>query len=311
MDQPGIAPERVLAVAALPDRIALLGLGLIGGSIALGLREAGYRGRIAAWTPAGRGPSEAGRRGIVVDAAASAADAIHDAGLVILAGPPLAIIGSIGDLAGPLRSALAGGATITDVGSTKTRIVAAADVAQLAFVGGHPMAGRETTGIAAATGDLFVDRPWVVMPADAASPVDIGRVEALATALGARSIRMTPDAHDDAVAAISHLPMVLAASLVETVTSGGGEESWPLARELAATGWRDMTRLARGDAAMGADILVTNTAAVTNRLRGLRRVIDSWITQLEDAGPDPAALREKLEAARAALIAGREGAGQE
>jgi prephenate dehydrogenase len=72
-----------------------------------------------------------------------------------------------------------------------------------------------------------------------------------------------------------------------------------------------MTRLARVDAAMGADILVTNTAAVTNRLRGLRRVIDSWITQLEDAGPDPEALREKLEAARAALIAGREGAGQE
>ena len=300
------ARTRASAAATLPDRIAFLGLGLIGGSIALALREAGYRGTLAAWTPAGRGPAEAKRRRVVDQVAASVQEAIDGAGLVVLAGPPLAVLAQLDDLGGPLRRGLAGGATVTDVASTKVRIVAVADRQRIPFVGGHPMAGRETTGLGAATADLFIDRPWVIVPGAAAEGEGVAAVEALATATGARPMRLTATEHDAAVAAISHLPLVLSASLVEAVAGGPGRgDLWPLAASLAAGGWRDTTRIANGDPEMGAGILATNAQPVADGLRALRDVIDGWLEQLEAAEPiDAERLRRRLEAARTALAEG-------
>ncbi|HUQ43137.1 MAG TPA: prephenate dehydrogenase/arogenate dehydrogenase family protein [Candidatus Limnocylindria bacterium] len=286
--------DRAAAAASLPDRIAFLGFGLIGGSIALAIREAGYRGWISAWTPGGRGPLEGRERGIVDDHAVAAEDAIQAAALVILAGPPLATLAAVADPRLP-----GSGALITDVASTKARIVEAANASSLRFVGGHPMAGRETTGFGSATADLFVDRPWVVVPGARASTDDAGTVDALAAATGARPIRLDAVAHDHAVAAISHLPLVLSAALVEAV-AGKGARDWPLARALAAGGWRDMSRLARGDVEMGEGILATNAAAVASRLRDVRAVVDRWIVDL-DGPPSDEALRERLQAARDAL----------
>ncbi len=292
------------AAALLPDRIAFLGLGLIGGSIALALRGAGYRGTIAAWTPQGRGPTEALDRGIIDAAAPDAEATLAGAGLVILAGPPLAIVESARWLGGSLGEAPAPGATVTDVGSTKARIVTAANEAGLVFVGGHPMAGRETTGIESATAELFLDRPWVIVPGSRAAATDIERVEALATATGARPIHLASEEHDAAVASISHLPLVLAAALVQAVAlEPAGAPSWPLARSLAASGWRDTTRLARGDPEMGAGILATNGDAVAARLRTLRGVIDRWIATLEAGDEHGRALRDELELARLAIRA--------
>jgi prephenate dehydrogenase len=202
-----------------------------------------------------------------------------------------------------MHGPLAHGATVTDVASTKASIVARASALRLPFVGGHPMAGRESSGAGASTADLFIDRQWVVVPAEQAGERDIARVESLARAVGARPIRMQPDEHDRAVAAISHLPLVVAAALVEAVAGGSG---WGTAQGLAATGWADMTRLAGGDAEMGAGILATNADAVAERLRDLRRVLDQWVAQLEggDRATDAAALRRRLAAARALLEPG-------
>jgi prephenate dehydrogenase len=304
-DRPSAAdPTRAEAAARLPSRIAFLGFGLIGGSIALALREAGSASELVAWTPDGTGPAEGRRRRLIDQAAPSAAAALDNAGLVILAGPPLAVLGALTDLAGPLNGALAEGVTITDVASTKTRVVESATARGLPFVGGHPMAGRETSGVAAATRDLFVDRPWVVVPSDSADPADVERVEALASATGARPIRMTAAEHDAAVASISHLPLVVAVALVESVVaSPAGATSWPLSRRLAATGWSDMTRLARGDPEMGAGILATNGGAVTDRLRSLRQALDAWIEVLDPArsAADASVIRDRLQAAREAL----------
>jgi len=289
---------RRAAAARLPPRVAFLGFGLIGGSIALALREAGYSGSMVAWTPRGSGPAEGVRRGFLDVAAATATGATDGAELVILAGPPLAVLDW---LAEPDRQAMAPNATVTDVASTKGRVVERADAAGLAFVGGHPMAGRETTGAASASATLFVDRPWVIVPAAGAREVDTDRVVALAGGVGARPIRMTASEHDAAVAAISHLPLVAAAALVESVAlSTGSAGDWPVARALAATGWSDMTRLARGDAEMGAGILDTNRSAVAARLRAYRDAIDAWLQTLE-GGADAAALRSRLESARDAL----------
>lgn len=297
------------AATKLPDRIAFLGFGLLGGSVALALRAAGCTARLAAWTPDGTGPAEGLRRGFLDAAPRSTTEALQGAGLVVLAGPPLAIIEMLGDLAGTQRGALAGGATITDVASTKTVIAATAEHLGLPFAGGHPMAGREMTGVASATAELFHDRPWVIVAAEGTEARHVDRVEALATAAGARPVRMGAIDHDLAVAAISHLPLVASAALVESVAADA--ERWPAARRLAASGWRDMTRLARGDADMGAGILATNARPIAGYLRAYRDALDAWLADLDALtderqpvvpGPERvAALRARLAAARATL----------
>jgi prephenate dehydrogenase len=304
-DGASIVPEpaaRADVAARLPDRIAFLGFGLIGGSIAMAIRAAGSGATISAWTPDGRGPAEGLRRGLVDEAALTAGDAVDGAGLVVLAAPPLAVVGLLEELAGSLHSRLDAAATITDVSSTKALVVGRADALGLPFVGGHPMAGRETSGVGAASADLFVDRPWVICPADGTDASHVERVESLAVATGARPIRMRAEEHDVAVASISHLPLVVAAAMAESVAGPSvGGSTWPLARRLAATGWADMTRLARGDPEMGAGILATNAGAVTDQLRALREALDTWIVLLEAEGTPAPPLRGRLGAAREAL----------
>jgi prephenate dehydrogenase len=300
---------RATAIARLPDRIAFLGFGLIGGSVAMALRDAGSRAHLAAWTPSGAGPAEGDRRGLLDSKPATARDALDGAGLVILAGPPLAILETLGDLAGSLRNALADGATVTDVASTKALIAATAADLGLPFVGGHPMAGRETTGVASASADLFHDRPWVVVASEDAVAEHVERVEALATATGARPVRMEAIEHDLAVAAISHLPLIAAAALVEAVASDS--ERWPVARDLGASGWRDMSRLARGDVDMGAGIIATNARPIAGHLRAYRDAIDAWLADLDAMTNERepvvpgvervAAVRDRLAAARTTL----------
>ncbi|HSO30258.1 MAG TPA: prephenate dehydrogenase/arogenate dehydrogenase family protein [Candidatus Sulfomarinibacteraceae bacterium] len=290
-----------------PRRIAFLGFGLIAGSIArrlAGGRAAAGGGtdgpELIAWSPSNRGPGGAAREGVIDRVAADAGAAILGADLVVLGAPPLETIELLEALGGRLRAALAPDAVVTDVASAKAAIVVAADAAALRFVGGHPMAGRELAGYGAASADLFVDRPWVIVPGAAADEAAVERVAWLAAACGAHSIRMGAGEHDATVAAISHLPLVTSAALVEAVAGGAAERpDWPIAASLAASGWRDMTRLARGDATMGAGIAATNAPAIAARLRDLRAALDAWIQDLErEGGPDPARLESRLRAVR-------------
>lgn len=285
-------------------RIALLGLGLIGGSVARALRVRVPDTTIAAWTPSGIGPAAALLDGVIDEAAATPEAAFDAADLVVLAGPAQVSLDQLDDLAGPWRRALGPDAVITDVASTKSAIVLRATALGLRFVGGHPMAGRETSGYAASSADLFVDAPWVVVPT--ADDIAVGRVEALAAATGARPLRMTAAAHDEAVAAISHLPLVAAAALVESVAGGrsGGRKDWTMAASLASSGWRDMTRLARGDIAMGAGIVATNGPAIAERVRDLIAVLEDWLAELErPGGPEVDEVAERLRAVRDRLEA--------
>lgn len=284
-------------------RIALLGLGLVGGSIARALRDRGSPWPMAAWSPSGGGPREAAAAGLLDVAAATPDEAIDGAELVVLAGPPLACLELLDRLGGPLRAALAPGATVTDVASTKAVLVARAASLALPYVGGHPMAGGEATGFGSARPDLFDGRPWVVVPGGDAEGTE--RVEALARAVGARPVRMSAADHDAAVAGISHLPLVVAAALVEAVAGAGdgpARSDWPAAAGLAATGWQGMTRLARGDVEMGAGIVATNGPAIAARLRDLRDVLDGWLAELDrPGGPGAGAVAARLRAARRRL----------
>jgi prephenate dehydrogenase len=287
--------------------LGLIGLGLIGGSIARAIRAnpATSSWTISAWSPSGAGPRQAATAGAIDRAAPSAAAALVDADLVILAGPPTACLAALDDLGGSWRASLPPAAVITDVASTKGAIVERADAAGLRFVGGHPMAGLEVSGFGASRSDLFAGRPWVIVPGRVAQPADVGLVMTLAETCGARVMQLDAAAHDHAVAAISHLPLILASALVETVAGATGASSpadWSIASELTASGWRDMTRLARSEPAMGAGIAVTNAAALSERLRGLEATLASWREVLErPEGPDEPAIRERLAATKRRL----------
>jgi prephenate dehydrogenase len=172
------------------------------------------------------------------------------------------------------------------------------------------MAGREDVGYEAADADLFVDRPWVIVPGALAGESDIERVTDLAVACRAVVVPMDAAVHDRAVAAVSHLPLIVSAALVEAVAIRPGDAAsraaaraeWPVASGLAAGGWRDMSRLARGDPAMGAAIAVTNATELGARLRDLRGVLDAWQAELDRPdGPDEKGATARLTAAKAIL----------
>lgn len=276
-------------------RISILGLGLIGGSIALAARRDGWD--VTAWTPDGDAPRRAAADGIA--AATTLEDAVGGADLVVIAAPPLASLDLVDRLGRLDPAVLRPDVVVTDVTSTKAAIVARADEARLRFVGGHPMAGRETSGFDAADADLFVDRPWVIVPGTRPDPDAESSVEALARACGARIVRMTADEHDAAVALISHVPLVVSAALVE---SAAAAPAWPEAEPLAATGWASMTRLARGDPEMGAGILTTNAAGIADRLSDLATRLAAWSEDLRASDPAERVTR-RLVAARGVLEA--------
>ena len=242
--------------------------------------------------------------------AATIEAALAETELVILAAPPLVCLDLVDQLAGSLRSALPPDATVTDVASAKERILERADAGKLPFIGGHPMAGRELSGYGAALPDLFVDRPWVTVLGKYARLSDGQRIGDLVDACGAIQIPMAAHSHDAAVAAISHMPLVVSAALVEAIAGGPGEEEhedWRAAESLAATGWAGMTRLAKGEPSMGAGITATNAQAIASRLHDLRDVIDRWLAELErEGGPNADELRDRFVAARARLVGGGE-----
>ena len=288
-------------------RVAFLGLGLIGGSIARALRVVPGGGwTTTAWTPRGAGPRAALAARAIDDAAGTLEGAVDGADLVVLAAPPTECLALLDELAGPVAAFLGRDAVVTDTASTKGAIVHHATTLGVRFVGGHPMAGRETTGFEAADPALFRERPWVVVPGRADADA-VARVEALATACGANPFTLDARAHDTYVAAISHMPLIVSAALVEAVAGTGAQprHDWAWAEALAAGGWDSMTRLARGDATMGAGIAATNPEAIASRLRDVRATLDEWIALLEaGAGPDEPVLHERFAAARARLLAG-------
>ncbi len=260
---------------------------------------------MTAWSRSAGPVAQAVSDGVVDVAAPTLEAALRNSELVVLTAPPMTCLDLIDEIGGSLRGALPDDATVTDGASAKARIVARADAARLPFIGGHPMAGREVSGYAAALPDLFAGRPWVTVPGEFARLGDAERVRELIEACGAVQVQMTAAAHDRAVAAISHMPLLVSAAIVEAVAGGPHEiekADWDAVRALAATGWASMTRLARGEASMGAGIAATNAAAIADRLRDVQDEIDEWIAELErKGGPDADALRRRFESAKGRL----------
>jgi prephenate dehydrogenase len=238
-----------------PTRVAIAGLGLVGGSLARALTAAGHH-VIGVDTLAVR--RRALRQRAVAATAATVVAAARDADVVVLAAPPRANLVLLRALDAAAVTAL-----VTDVGSVKRPICAAAARTGLRFVGGHPMAGAETSGFGASRADLFAGQPWILTPEDA-TPGDLRRLRQVLRATGARFTAMSAAHHDRTVAFLSHVPQLVAWAMA---AAAGGD---PVAREhlaVAGPGFRGMTRLAASPRRLWREILAQNEDEVRRALR--------------------------------------------
>jgi prephenate dehydrogenase len=250
--------------------VCVVGCGLIGGSFALALRRAGFTGRTTA-CGGSRSPRLAVERG-VVDAVEESFERgeVCQADLIYLAAP----IGGIIDFLRTRSKQIKPGATVTDAGSAKVEIcrVARESLTKcVTFVGGHPMAGGENTGVQYARADLFDRANYALMIGQGTDGAEFDRFRSLVESIGARVLLTRPEDHDAAVALISHLPQLVASALASLL---GPERDVAvadreLARALAATGWRDMTRLAGSAWSVWRDICLTNQPNISNALGSL------------------------------------------
>lgn len=185
---------------------------------------------------------------------------------------------------------------VTDVGSVKAEIVATATALWPNFVGGHPMAGKAESGLAAAEAGLFRQRPYVVTPIGTTRPAAVEQVVAIATQLGAQVYTATPTAHDQAVAAISHLPVMVSASLLHTCASEADGHVKTLAQQLASSGFCDTSRVGGGNPELGTMMAQYNRSALLQVLQQYRRQLDTTIDLIETEHWD--ALAERLRMAQ-------------
>jgi prephenate dehydrogenase len=281
---PGSAAERQRAV----ERLAVVGTGLIGTSVALAAGRTRTRCRGFDADPGVlRGAAARG----AVEPTPSLGEAVADAELVVVAvpvGSAPAVVTEVLDAAGP-------DAVVTDVASTKRPL---ASVEDPRFVPGHPVAGGATGGPARATADLFDEATWFLTPTDASSPQSVELVERFVASLGARTVRTGAAAHDRLLALTSHLPHALANLLMLRVAEAAAEDDAPLA--FAGASLREMTRLAGANAAVWSDIFLGNADEIAAALGGLRASLDELEQALKEGD------RARIEGTIATAAAARE-----
>ena len=257
--------------SATIGRLAVIGLGLIGGSFAKGIRESGVCREVVGCDANPGTRKQALPLGVVDRVTDSLAEAVQGADVILLAVPVLAMEKVLAELA----ALELGDAVLTDVGSTKGAVVKAVEQAfgrvPARFVPGHPIAGSERSGIEAASAALFQRHKVILTPLDSTSDAALIRVTALWQALGADVEHMPLADHDEVLAATSHLPHLLAFSLVDTLA--GRSENLDIFR-YAAGGFRDFTRIAASDPVMWRDIFLANQDAVLRSLDAFTHDLD-------------------------------------
>ena len=263
----------------------------MGGSLAMALKQRNICRGVVALVRRDEAVRAAEATGVVNYATTDPAQALPEAEVVIFSTPVRAIIRQMGEWASLYKP----GAVITDMGSTKQKIVRAMATLPPGVhpVGSHPMCGKEQTGLDAAEATLFEGAPWIVTPLERTPPAATRLIFDLAEAVGAKPRLLAADRHDKLVAAISHLPYVLSTTLVLTAQSVAADD--PAVWEVAASGFRDTSRVAASDVTMMLDILLTNRTAISQMLD----LAQSQLAQLAEAlaAEDEETLRKLLEQA--------------
>ncbi|TAE60241.1 MAG: prephenate/arogenate dehydrogenase [Nostocales cyanobacterium] len=266
-------------------KIGILGLGLIGGSLGFDLKSQGHDVLgVSRRESTCKKAMEIGS----VDQAATELSLLSAAEVVFICTP----IGLIVPQVEQLISHLPKTSIITDVGSVKTPIVQGISHLWENFVGGHPMAGNTDIGIDAAQRNLFVDRPYVITPTESTPSHAISILEEIVCSLGSIIYHCSPEKHDRAVSWISHLPVMVSASLVATCLSESDPEIFQLAQKFASSGFRDTSRVGAGNPELGVMMAQYNRQALINSLYQYRHHLDEFIDMIETENWD--LLTEKL-----------------
>ncbi|MDQ4149086.1 MAG: prephenate dehydrogenase [Actinomycetota bacterium] len=277
------------------ESVAVIGVGLMGGSLGMACLKRGVAARVVGFDRDENTLHRALDLGAISEAAPSSRDAAKEADLVVLATP----VGAIPAAFAETLPGMPEGAIVTDVGSTKMRVVD--EIGRLApssveFIGGHPIAGSERHGIEAASADLYDGCFWILTPTSSTSPSSYRSLMRFLSALGARVLSLDPERHDEALALTSHLPQLLSSTLMtfaaEVATSG---EGMPL---LTAGGFRDMTRIAGSSEEMWVDIVKQNQNALLEVIRKFQAAFGAAVESV--AAGDWEAVKSFLAAGRAA-----------
>ncbi len=274
-------------------QITLVGLGLMGGSLAMRLKQDQTCRVVVALLRREDAAREAESLGVVDRATTNPANALRDADIVIFGTPVRILLKQLHTFADFYKS----GAVITDMGSTKRAI--AAEMSKLPPrvypVGSHPMCGKEVAGLSAAEATLYQDATWIISPLSRTPQGAIKILRELALSLGARPLRLEPDRHDKLTAAISHAPYLLSAGLVLAAQTVADEDEtlW----KVAASGFRDTSRIAASDVNMMMDILLTNKDAASDMLQRIQQQLNALVQALSTDDED--ALHSLLQTAAA------------
>ena len=265
------------------NKVTLIGVGLLGGSLGLALKKRRLAGSVVGFVRRKASVAECEKARAVDLATRDLQRAVESADLIILCTP----IAQMRPLVEQMLPALKPGAIVTDVGSVKASVVR--DLESLVaragayFVGSHPMAGAEKTGVAAARADLFVSAVCVITPTRISNPAAVRKVERLWTSVGSRLLKLTPAAHDELVSRSSHLPHVVAAELVNLVLHPRNPKAQPA---LCANGFRDTTRIASGSPEMWRDIALANRQNLSRALAAFMRDLEAFRRALKRGDTD-------------------------
>ena len=258
------------------EQLGLIGCGLMGGSFALAMKKAGLVKRVVGYSKSPSTTERARQLGVIDVEAPSALLAVAGADIVLLAVPVAATEATLKAIKHLVTSQM----LIMDVGSTKSDVVQAARAAlrdQMgSFVPAHPIAGREVSGVEHSDAELYAGKQLILTPTERTLTAQLQRAEDLWTALGCRVTKMSPETHDAAFAAVSHLPHLLAFAMINSLTH---QEHSDELLSLAGPGFRDFTRIAASDPKMWRDVLRANREEVLAQSRQFRQSLD----QLEQA----------------------------
>lgn len=275
------------------ETIAIVGVGLIGGSLGMAARRKGIARRVIGIGRSEQRLMRAKILGAIDEYSLDMAQGAAEADLVVLCTPVALVVPTLEIMAASLKA----GAVVTDAGSTKREIVEQAEKAMpegTAFVGGHPMAGSEQTGVNAARADLFMGATWVLTPGSDTDLQVVARLSEFAGALGARVEVMSATEHDEAVAVISHLPHAIASALMQLAEESQRHTGKTF--RLAAGSFKDLTRIADSSPELWRDICMTNADSLSAAITSFQEALDGLKAALD--ARDEAAIEQFFEQAQ-------------
>jgi prephenate dehydrogenase len=265
------------------EQLGLIGCGLMGGSFALALKRAGLVKRVVGYSKSPSTTERARQMGVIDVEAPSALLAVAGADVVLLAVPVAATEATLK----AIRHLVTDKMLIMDVGSTKRDVIDAARRVLRDHVGSfvpcHPVTGKEVSGVEHADADLYVDKQVILTPIDRTNPLQLEKAVQLWDALGCRVMRMTPDAHDAAFAAVSHLPHLIAFALISAIAT---QEPGRDFLTLAGPGFRDFTRIAASDPKVWRDILLANRNELLAQAKLFKDMLQSMEAMIENGDGD-------------------------